>query len=110
MTEVHMRCHSERSEESAILSQGRRCFAALSMTAIAFLISFHVRAAEEIYPKHCNAKSQAAVKKGLDYLAKTQTQDGNWSGTQDSNAYPVTMTSLAGMAFLANGNTPTRGP
>ena len=68
------------------------------------------QAAEEIYPKHCNAKSQAAVKKGLDYLAKSQTQDGNWAGTPDTNAYPVTMTSLAGMAFLANGNTPTRGP
>ena len=69
-----------------------------------------LRAAEEIYPKHVTAKSQAAVKKGLDYLAKTQNQDGNWTNSQDGNAYPITMASLAGMAFLANGNTPTRGP
>jgi prenyltransferase beta subunit len=65
--------------------------------------------ADEIYPKHCNAKSQASVNKGLEYLAKTQSQDGNWTGSQDVLAYPVTMTALAGMAFLANGNTPTRG-
>src|SRR5882672_2496325 len=69
-----------------------------------------LRAAEEIYPKHVTAKSQAAVKKGLDFLAKSQNQDGYWTGTQDGNAYPITMASLAGMAFLANGNTPTRGP
>jgi hypothetical protein len=77
---------------------------------ILLLLTLPLRATEEIYPKHCNAKSQAAVKRGLDYLAKSQSQDGNWTGTPDANAYPVTMTSLAGMALLANGNTPTRGP
>src|SRR5882757_352609 len=76
----------------------------------ALLLSATARAGEEIYPKHVNDKSQAAVKKGLDYLAKTQTQDGNWNSMRDGNAYPITMASLAGMAFLANGNTPTRGP
>jgi hypothetical protein len=75
-----------------------------------FSLALPLRAAEEIYPKHVTAKSQAAVKKGLDYLAKTQNQDGNWTNSQDGNAYPITMASLAGMAFLANGNTPTRGP
>src|SRR5438309_4546137 len=74
------------------------------------LLSLPLGAAEEIYPKHCNARSQAAVKRGLEYLTRMQSQDGNWTGTQDANAYPVTMTSLAGMALLANGNTPTRGP
>lgn len=66
-------------------------------------------AAEEIYPKHVTAKSQASVKKGLDYLAKSQSQDGNWTNMRDGEAYPITMASLAGMAFLASGNTPTRG-
>src|SRR5882762_1177089 len=68
------------------------------------------RAAEEIYPKHVNQKSQDAVKKGLEYLAKNQNQDGYWSNSRDVTAYPITMASIAGMAFLANGNTPTRGP
>ena len=74
------------------------------------LITQPMLAAEEILPKHVTPKSQAAVKKGLEYLAKTQGQDGNWSSFQDGNAYPITMASIAGMAFLANGNTPTRGP
>jgi hypothetical protein len=74
------------------------------------ITAVEVRAAEEIYPKHLNEKTQVAIKKGLDYLAKTQNQDGNWTNFQDGNAYPITMASLAGMAFLANGNTPSRGP
>src|SRR3954471_22661791 len=76
----------------------------------ALLISATARAGEEIYPKHLNDKTQVAIKKGLDYLAKTQTQDGNWTNMRDGNAYPITMASIAGMGFLANGNTPTRGP
>ena len=81
-----------------------------TIAIILCVLSLPLFAAEEILPKHVTAKSQAAVKKGLDYLAKTQTQDGNWSSFQDGNAYPITMASIAGMAFLANGNTPTRGP
>jgi hypothetical protein len=67
-------------------------------------------AAQELYPRHVNKKSADAVKKGLDYLAKAQTADGNWINQPDGAAYPVSMASLAGMAFLANGNTPNRGP
>jgi hypothetical protein len=66
--------------------------------------------AENLFPKHLDARSQKAIDTGLQYLAKTQGQDGNWNGTPDTAAYPVTMTSLAGLAFLANGNTPSRGP
>jgi hypothetical protein len=66
---------------------------------------------EEILPKHIDAKTQKAIGRGLDYLAKLQGQDGSFSGGgPDGRAYPVAMTSLAGMAFLSNGNTPTRGP
>ena len=68
------------------------------------------RAAEELYPKHVNPKVQKSVVRGLDYLAKTQGPDGNWTAGQDNAAYPVSMAALAGMAFLANGNTTTRGP
>src|SRR5438270_12848597 len=68
------------------------------------------QAAEELLPKHITPRTQDAIKRGLDYLAKTQGTDGNWPNTQDGTAYPVTSASLAGMAFLANGNTPSRGP
>lgn len=68
------------------------------------------RAAEELYPKHCNARTKKAVDAGLAYLGRTQANEGNWTGTPDTGAYPVSMAALAGMAFLANGNTPSRGP
>jgi hypothetical protein len=65
---------------------------------------------DELYPKHITPRTLQAVNAGLEYLAKTQNQDGYWSGGNDGSAYPISMASLAGMAFLANGNTPTRGP
>src|SRR5438045_1741927 len=79
----------------------------IALTALAAALPAR---AEELLPRHVTQQSQAAVKRGLDFLAKRQGQDGNYGGSQDTNAYPVTMTALAGMAFLANGNTPTRGP
>jgi hypothetical protein len=84
-----------------------------TLLAIALVIAFaapRASAAEELYPKHVNAKVQKSVVKGLDYLAKTQSPDGNWTTDQGCGAYPITSASLAGMAFLANGNTTTRGP
>lgn len=66
--------------------------------------------AEEMLPKHVTPAALKAVRTGLDYLAKTQTSDGNWSNTPDTANYPVSMAALGGMAFLANGNTTTRGP
>ncbi len=71
-----------------------------------------VRAAadDQLYPKHLDVRTQKSIQAGLDYLAKTQGQDGNWNATPDAIAYPTSMAALAGMAFLANGNTPSRGP
>ena len=66
--------------------------------------------ADERLPQHITPKVQKAVQKGLDWLAKNQGQDGNYPNSQDGNAYPVSMTGLAGMAFLAHGDTPSRGP
>jgi prenyltransferase beta subunit len=67
-------------------------------------------ASPDQYPKHINAKTDKAVQAGLAYLAKTQTQDGNWTNSQDGAGYPISMAALGGMAFLANGNTTSRGP
>src|SRR3954463_13210621 len=78
--------------------------------AILARVSSPAVAAEELYPKHINARVQKSVVRGLDYLAKTQGPDGNWPNGPDNAAYPTTMTALGGMAFLANGNTTTRGP
>ena len=66
--------------------------------------------AEDILPKHITPQTQVAIKKGLDGLVKLQGADGAFTSDRDGQTYPVAMTSLAGMALLANGNTPSRGP
>ena len=65
--------------------------------------------AEEVLPKHITPQTLKAVKQGLDYLAKTQSPDGAWHEGRGGDAYPCAMTSLAGTALLAHGDTPTRG-
>jgi hypothetical protein len=65
---------------------------------------------QDIRPKHVTDGSLRAVIKGLDYLARMQAPNGSWQSTQDGSSYPTVMASLAGMAFLANGNTTSRGP
>jgi hypothetical protein len=63
---------------------------------------------KEVLPKHITPEALRAVTKGLDYLAAQQSDDGSWN-TGGGQAYPVAMTGLAGTAFLAHGNSPTRG-
>lgn len=81
------------------------------LLALAMLLTPAVRplAAEEVLPKHITPETLKAVRAGLDYLARTQAGDGAWHEGRGGSAYPVAMTGLAGTAFLANGNTPTRG-
>jgi hypothetical protein len=80
--------------------------------ALAFLLLLAPRPAlaEDLLPKHITPQAQVAIKKGLDFLAKSHSEDGSFMADRDGQAYPMAMTALAGMAFLANGNTPSRGP
>ncbi len=66
--------------------------------------------AEDLMPRHITPQTQASIKRGLEFLAKAQSKDGSFNEGQAGRAYPMTMTALAGMALLANGNTPSRGP
>lgn len=63
----------------------------------------HAQDAGEVTPA-----TQQAIDRGLAWLAKRQTEDGAF-GTA---GYPknVAVCSLAGLAFLASGSTPGRGP
>ena len=61
-----------------------------------------------VLPKHVTPEALRAVTKGLDYLSAQQAEDGSWI-TGGGQAYPVAMSGLAGTAFLAHGNSPTRG-
>ena len=62
-------------------------------------------------PKMVTAEVEAAVKRGLAYLARTQERsDGSWrSGRGYGGGYPTAMTALAGLAFLSAGHTPVEG-
>jgi hypothetical protein len=65
-------------------------------------------AENEVLPKHVTPETLRGVVKGLDYLAAQQADDGSWI-TGGGQVYPVAMTGLSGMAFLAHGDSPTRG-
>jgi hypothetical protein len=49
---------------------------------------------------------KAVINKGLKFLCDTQHRDGHWDA---HGSYPVTMTSLSGMAFLMEGSTIREG-
>lgn len=61
-------------------------------------------------PPEMTPEVSAAIERGADYLIRTQNGDGSWRTSGGSGDYPVAMTSLAGLALLAGGSTPTQGP
>jgi len=58
--------------------------------------------------KFFNADTRAAIARGLAFLGKRQNEDGSF-GTNDFRGN-VAICALGGMAFLANGSMPDRGP
>jgi hypothetical protein len=59
-----------------------------------------------------NEAWEASIKRGLDWIVKTQSTLGHWTADANSIAgsYPVAMTALAGTALIASGSTTTQGP
>ena len=49
---------------------------------------------------------QASIRKGLDWIKKTQSSLGHWT----AGNYPTAMTALAGTALICSGSTTTQGP
>lgn len=89
----------------------RRAFlGGLGAAAIAALGSRRAAAddANQVLPKHVTPEALRGVTRGLDYLAAQQADDGSWI-TGGGEAYPTAMAGLAGTAFLAHGDSPTRG-
>jgi len=84
--------------------------AALTATAAGGFVAIPavpvVQAADE-KPKNQKKEIEAAVERGLEYLKKTQAQDGHWEA--QGGQYPTTMTALAGMCFLMEGSTLKEG-
>jgi len=54
------------------------------------------------------AKSEAAVKRALKYLADSQNSDGSWGGSGYTS--DVGIVGLCSLAFMAAGHQPDRGP
>jgi len=101
---------ASRNATEGVLYRRRRGIALLLLLPLALLSASPAFSAEEVLPKHVTPDALKAVRAGLDYLARTQASDGAWHEGDGGQAYPVAMTSLAGTALLASGNTPTRGP
>ena len=61
------------------------------------------------WPEGITPAAAKAIERGLAYLASHQDRQGAWSNQGGYGAYPVAMTSLAGLALLMDGNTTTQG-
>lgn len=61
-------------------------------------------------PPEVTPEARQAIERGVAYLISTQNRDGSWRTHGATGSYPVAMTSLAGLALLAGGNTPAEGP
>jgi len=57
--------------------------------------------------KALKKRTEEAIEKGLEWLKKTQAQDGHWEA--QGGQYPTTMTALAAMCFLMEGSTLKEG-
>ena len=53
-----------------------------------------------------NQRWDAAINKGLNWVARTQSRLGHWT----AGNYPTAMTALAGTALICGGSTTTQGP
>lgn len=61
-------------------------------------------------PPLITTQTEQAIERALEYLARTQSRDGSWRSGSHYGSYPCAMTSLAGLALMAGGNTPVEGP
>ncbi len=113
-----MSMHGTERAGTESLETDRRAFLrrfglGIGLAGSGLLVGLGRRAAgqgQEVLPKHVTPEALRAVIKGLDFLASKQSDDGAWAGSDAGcQAYPVAMTGLAGTAFLAHGNSPTRG-
>lgn len=85
----------------------------LSLVAVAVVVAVVAVPApvpaqeKEKKPDDMKKKVEESIEKGLEWLKKTQAQDGHWEA--QGGQYPTTMTALAGMCFLMEGSTLKEG-
>jgi prenyltransferase/squalene oxidase-like repeat protein len=84
----------------------------LSLFAIPYsLFSSHLVAAAppSSRPPMVTDETEAAIQKALKYLVSRQSADGSFRDQGQMGTYPVSMTSLSGLALASSGSTPTEG-
>lgn len=98
-----------------------RCLAVMVGVAVSVCAFTRVASAQEtetsaVRPPLMTPKTEEAVAGGVEYLLKQQRKDGSWSAGKapirrghQPKLYPCVMTALAGLALLADGNTPREG-
>lgn len=82
--------------------------AAASVAAPAILTSAQRSVANTVQPPDLQSNSNwdNTIRRGLDYLAKTQSSRGQWN----TPPYPVAIGALAATALICSGSTITQGP
>ena len=64
-----------------------------------------------VLPDMVTRETVKSIERGLEYLKRTQRNDGSWiDGGGYGGGYPAVMSSLAGLALLSSGSTPESGP
>lgn len=76
------------------------CLTGAGAVGLSGLSNGTIRAGED------RAKWNAAIERGLDWVANSQSRLGHWTASN----YPTAMTALAGTALTCSGSTTTQGP
>lgn len=81
----------------------------LPSIAVALAIAAALPSQIRKYPEGVNAKIEAAVHRGAEFLVRCQQRDGSFSGATGRGNCPAAITALVGMALIGTGSTTTRG-
>lgn len=103
----------KRYRRSRVILLGLACVMVFAASDVPWVGVSRARAegSSKALPDMVTPEAVRRTELGLKYLADRQRNEGSWSsaGSGYSASYPITMTALAGMAFLAGGSTPESG-
>ncbi len=85
--------------------RSRTRLAVLMVLSLLAAPSASLAADQKVRVAELTPKAEAAIERGLRYLAGHQNPDGSWG-----NRYPAAITALSLMAFMVKGHFPHKGP
>ncbi len=87
-----------------MLMDRRRCLQGLGLAGASVVAGAASSRAQSV--QRVPQRWQQAIRRGLDFLARSQSSRGQWN----TPPYPVALSALAGTALIASGSTTTQGP